>query len=113
MNSDAPDERHDDENWCEPDGCPAAICGGPHVVLKYDDKELIVPMRDVGELASFIPDPPMSLSKGLRQDMSALPIKIDYDKLRAHLDNMSPEEQREAAFRYMKNKFGTRGPDED
>lgn len=22
--------------WCNPDGCPAAICGGPHVVWVND-----------------------------------------------------------------------------
>lgn len=32
------------EAWCEPDGCPGAICGGPHVRhVSGDGSELLVP----------------------------------------------------------------------
>jgi hypothetical protein len=38
--------------WCWPDSCPAQMCGGPHVKVKYDfDKtvEVIEPANKVGE----------------------------------------------------------------
>jgi len=37
--------------WCWPDACPATICGGPHVKVRYDfDKtvDVIEPIHKVG-----------------------------------------------------------------
>ena len=33
--------------WCEPDGCPASVCGGPHTAILVRDAEL-------GEVAEVI-----------------------------------------------------------
>lgn len=33
------DKREDEEAWCEPDGCPAVICGGPHIRANLHDRE--------------------------------------------------------------------------
>jgi hypothetical protein len=44
-------ERWLNVGWCWPDACPANICGGPHVKVRYDfDKtvEVIEPANEVG-----------------------------------------------------------------
>jgi len=44
-------ERWLDVAWCWPDACPATICGGPHVKVRYDfDKtvDVIEPAHKVG-----------------------------------------------------------------
>jgi hypothetical protein len=45
-------ERWYEVAWCVPDACPAQICGGPHVKVRYDfDKtvDVIEPAHKVGE----------------------------------------------------------------
>lgn len=45
-------ERWIDVAWCWPDACPATICGGPHVKVKYEfnrGTEVIEPVNKVGE----------------------------------------------------------------
>lgn len=35
------------DDWCEPDGCPAAICGGPHIEVETTlGVELIRPNQE-------------------------------------------------------------------
>lgn len=44
--------------WCWPDACPATICGGPHVKVRYDfDKtvDVIEPANKVGTTFSEAP----------------------------------------------------------
>jgi hypothetical protein len=44
-------ERWIEVGWCWPDACPATICGGPHVKVRYDfDKtvDVIEPAHKVG-----------------------------------------------------------------
>lgn len=38
--------------WCEPDDCPASICGGPHVARIWQGREVVEHVDHVGE---FIP----------------------------------------------------------
>lgn len=40
--------------WCEPDGCPAEICGGPHkrVVSEFGD-EIIFPVNKPPDLVAI------------------------------------------------------------
>jgi len=44
-------ERWLNVGWCWPDACPATVCGGPHVKVRYDfDKtvDVIEPIHKVG-----------------------------------------------------------------
>jgi hypothetical protein len=44
-------ERWIEVGWCGPDACPATICGGPHVKVRYDfDRtvDVIEPANQVG-----------------------------------------------------------------
>jgi hypothetical protein len=57
-------ERWLDVAWCWPDACPARICGGPHVRVKYQHDrmntspnpiEVIEPATHVGETFPDVP----------------------------------------------------------
>jgi hypothetical protein len=39
-----------DDPWCEPDKCPASICGGPHVTRIWRGREITEHVDHVGEL---------------------------------------------------------------
>jgi hypothetical protein len=50
--------------WCWPDACPATICGGPHVKVRYEDNrmgstfrpcEVIEPYNQIGTTFKEVP----------------------------------------------------------
>jgi hypothetical protein len=44
-------ERWIEVAWCGPDACPATVCGGPHVKVRYDfdnTVDVIEPIHKIG-----------------------------------------------------------------
>jgi hypothetical protein len=44
--------------WCWPDNCPATICGGPHVTVRYDFDKTVDVIEPYNKIGTTFPEAP-------------------------------------------------------
>jgi hypothetical protein len=56
-------ERWLEVGWCWPDACPATICGGPHVKVRYTMGRLTEVIEPADKVGETFPDVPHTVIK--------------------------------------------------